>query len=94
MKFRKKLFLSFILVLSATFMIQQSSYALIFPFNLTYSGLQEVPPNASPATGTIVGTYDNVTKVLSFTINFSGMLGNTTAGHFTDLQELESMLLF
>ncbi len=82
MKFRKKLFLSFILVLSATFMIQQSSYALIFPFNLTYSGLQEVPPNASPATGTIVGTYDNVTKVLSFTINFSGMLGNTTAGHF------------
>ncbi|MBX7043379.1 MAG: CHRD domain-containing protein [Ignavibacteria bacterium] len=82
MKLQKTFLLSFILVLSATFMIQQSSYALIFPFNLSYSGLQEVPPNASPATGTIIGTYDNASKVLSFAINFSGMLGNTTAGHF------------
>jgi hypothetical protein len=82
MKAYKNSILSTILVLSVTLLIQQNSFALVFPFNLTYSGTQEVPPNGSPGTGTIVGTFDNVTKVLSYTINFSGLVGNTTAGHF------------
>ena len=82
MKDHNKSILSFILVLTVTLLIQQNSFALVFPFNLTYSGTQEVPPNASPGTGTIVGTFDNVTKVLSYTINFSGLIGNTAAGHF------------
>lgn len=60
----------------------KSSSALIYPFNLTLSGANENPPNASPGTGNITGTYDDVTKVISFNLTFSGLLGTTTAAHF------------
>lgn len=51
-------------------------------FNETYSGSQEVPPNASTATGTISGTYDTVSNVLFYSINFSGLVSAATAAHF------------
>lgn len=73
-----KVILSLIFVL----FVQANSFALIFPINLTLSGANENPPNASPATGTLTGTYDNVSKVISITLNWSGFIGNTTAGHF------------
>lgn len=58
------------------------SSALIYPFNLTLNGASENPPNLSTGTGNITGTYDDVTKVMSFNITFSGLTGNTTASHF------------
>jgi hypothetical protein len=73
---------SLLLVLTVILFFQKNTFALIYPFNLTYSALQEVPPNASPATGTIAGTYDDGTKTISITINFSGLVANTTAAHF------------
>jgi hypothetical protein len=54
----------------------------IYTFNRTYSGLQEVPPNASAATGTIRGAYNAVTNTIFYSIQFSGMSANTVAGHF------------
>jgi hypothetical protein len=45
-------------------------------------GLQETPPNASPATGYASITYDDVSNLLSWTITFSGLLGTTTNAHF------------
>lgn len=54
----------------------------LFPFSATYSGTNEVPPNASPATGTIVGIYNDVTNTIFYTITFSGLTANTTAAHF------------
>ena len=62
--------------------IPKSSSALIYPFNHTLSGIFENPPNASTATGNITGTYDDVTKVISFNLTFSGLLGTSTAAHF------------
>lgn len=62
--------------------LQLSSKATVFPINLTFSGLQETPANNSTATGTFVGTYDDVTNLLTYTINFSGLSANTTAAHF------------
>jgi CHRD domain/Secretion system C-terminal sorting domain len=56
--------------------------ATIFPFHNTYSGAQEVPPNASTAVGTIVGTYNDVTNTISFTIIFSGLSAPTNNAHF------------
>ena len=53
-----------------------------FTFNNTYSGAQEVPPNASPGTGTIIGSYNHVTNTISYTIIFGGLLSPTVAGHF------------
>lgn len=59
-----------------------SAKATIYPISLTYSGTNEVPPNASTATGTFVGTYDDATNTISYTITFSGLSSNTVAAHF------------
>ena len=62
--------------------ISLSSKANIYPFSLTYSGANENPPNASTATGTITGTYDDFTKRIFYTISFSGLSANATGAHF------------
>lgn len=59
-----------------------SAQATIYPFYNAYSGAQEVPPNASPAKGTIVGTYNDVTNTINFSIIFSGLVANTNNAHF------------
>lgn len=82
MRNSNKLIAVTVLLLGTFFLFQTNSYALVYPFNLTLSGVQEVPPNASPATGNIVGTYDDVTKIISFTVTWSGFIGFTTAAHF------------
>ncbi|AKQ46026.1 hypothetical protein TH63_10865 [Rufibacter radiotolerans] len=46
----------------------------------TLNGAQEVPVNASQATGTFKGTFNKDTKILSYTITFSGI--TPTAMHF------------
>ena len=56
--------------------------ATVYTLDLALTAQQEVPPNPSSATGTLVGTYDDVTNVLSFTIMFNGMSTPTTAAHF------------
>lgn len=82
MKNLNKLFTVILLLLCSLFLSQSNSYALVYPFNLSLSGLQEVPPNASPATGNISGTYDDISKTISFNITFTGFIGLTTAAHF------------
>lgn len=58
------------------------SSATTYTINVTMSGLQEVPPNASTATGSVTGSYDDVTNELMFTITFSGLSAPTTASHY------------
>ena len=62
--------------------IQLSVNATVFPINVTFSGLQETPANASPGTGTFVGTYNDATDSLIYTITFSALSANVTAAHF------------
>jgi hypothetical protein len=45
-------------------------------------GTNEVPPNASPATGTAEATLDTETRHLSYTITFSGLTGPALGAHF------------
>ncbi len=71
-----------IVVLSLMLLSQARSYALVYPISVTLSGAAEVPPNASPGTGSCTGTYDDATMTLSVSITFSGLLGNSTAAHF------------
>ena len=59
-----------------------SANAIIYPINITLTGLQEVPPNASTGTGTLVGTYNDSSNVLKYTVTFSGLSANVTAAHF------------
>jgi subtilisin-like proprotein convertase family protein len=50
----------------------------VFPID----GLQEVPPNPSPATGVGNVTLDNDALTLSWNITYQGLLGQITAAHF------------
>jgi hypothetical protein len=45
------------------------------------NGAQEVPPVETAATGTADLTYDPATRVLTWTITYSGMPGGATMGH-------------
>jgi CHRD domain/Secretion system C-terminal sorting domain len=47
----------------------------------TLSGANEVPPNASTATGIVKGTFDNTTNQLILNISFSGLTANASAAH-------------
>src|SRR5204863_5453959 len=43
---------------------------------------QEVPANSSTGTATLIGTYNDSSNVLKYTVTFSGLSANTTAAHF------------
>lgn len=45
----------------------------------TLNGQQEVPANASTATGTMTGTFDRTTRVLTYTVTYQGI--TPSAGH-------------
>jgi hypothetical protein len=62
--------------------IQITANATTFPINVTLSGAQEVPPNSSTGTATLIGTYNDSSNVLKYTVTFSGLSSNTTAAHF------------
>lgn len=46
------------------------------------SGTNEVPPVAGIGTGTMRAMLDTQSNVLTWTINYSGLTGPATAGHF------------
>lgn len=75
---RTKSFFIFLIAAGMAF----SSKAAIYPFTAIYSGANEFPVNASTATGTIIGTYNDATNTIYYTISFSGFSSNTTAAHF------------
>jgi len=56
--------------------------ANVYTIDLALSGQKEVPSNPSTATGILIGTYNDVTNVLSFNLMFNGLLAGTTASHF------------
>jgi len=47
----------------------------------TLSASNEVPAVTSSATGTVTGMYTPSTKVLNYTITYTGLTGPATAGH-------------
>ena len=48
----------------------------------TMDAKSEVPPNSSPATGTLTATYDTSSRKLSWKGSYSGLSGPATAAHF------------
>ena len=51
------------------------------PVSGTFRGAQEVPANASTATGTVVGSYSAVGNVLGIKVTYSGLSANATSAH-------------
>lgn len=56
--------------------------AEIHNYNFTLDGSQEVGPVATPGTGTAFVTLDDVSKLLTWNITYSGLQANSTAAHF------------
>ena len=52
------------------------------PMKASMSAAQEVPPNGSPATGTLEANLNKDTNVLTWRMNYSGLTGPATAAHF------------
>ncbi len=57
------------------------SEAEIIVYNVNLNGANEAPPNASPGSGSGSVSFDTTLNVMTININFSGLLGNTTAAH-------------
>ncbi|MCJ7591704.1 MAG: CHRD domain-containing protein [Woeseiaceae bacterium] len=55
--------------------------ATTITYSAALSGANEVPPNASPGTGTATVTVDTVLNKMLVAVTFSGLTGTTTAAH-------------
>jgi hypothetical protein len=51
-------------------------------FTVQLAGSQQVPPVTTPGEGTADLTYDPSTRVLSWTVTYSGLSGAATMAHF------------
>ncbi|MBM3793021.1 MAG: CHRD domain-containing protein [Acidobacteria bacterium] len=68
------------LIAAAALCASLSSVAIVVREG-TMSGAQEVPPNASTATGSALVTLNDVANTLRVQLSFSGLAVNATAGH-------------
>jgi hypothetical protein len=58
-----------------------AAHAVILRYEAILSGLEESPPNPSPATGEAFLTIDDVADTMRVQASFTGLLGTTTASH-------------
>ena len=67
-------------VLLLSLLLASTANATSFTLTAVIDGLQV--PTASLGTGTLMGTYNDVTNALTWSGSFSGLGSNTTAAHF------------
>lgn len=66
----------------ATCLMSAAVQAETINYHATLKGTAEVPPNETGGTGTATATIDTDTKMLSYRVQYSGLSGPATAGHF------------
>lgn len=59
-----------------------AAFAKTDNFRATLTGQGEVPPTGSQGTGTLNAVYNTTTRVLSWTLSYSGLTGPATGAHF------------
>jgi hypothetical protein len=59
-----------------------SAHAASQSFKVELTGAQQVPPVESPGKGTAELTYDPATRMLSWTVTYTGLSGPATMAHF------------
>ncbi len=69
------------LVLAAAFLVP-AARAETVTFHATMNAATEVPPKTSSGTGTVDASLDTATKVMTYTVTYSGLTGPATAAHF------------
>lgn len=60
----------------------QNAFAIQYSCSADMLGANEVPPNASPGSGTLLAIYDDVTNQLSWNIFWMGLTSPETLMHF------------
>jgi len=66
----------------AALLVASSANALTYTITSSLDGAQETPPVITLGTGTMTGTYDDVTNILTWSGTFSALTGTTTDAHF------------
>lgn len=72
---------TFVLI-AAIFFVIWPAHAALISLSAVLSGDQEVPPVVSPASGFGTMTYDDVSNVFTWHIEFAGLPTPETAAHF------------
>jgi hypothetical protein len=70
------------LVAVATLFAGASAFAETVSFKAELSGANEVPAVEGSGKGTVSASYDSVSKVLTYTVEYSDLSGPATAAHF------------
>jgi hypothetical protein len=68
--------------LSAVLLTSSASFAESMSVKADLQASSEVPPTTSKGSGALTGTYDTSTKVLTWSVTYSGLTGAATAAHF------------
>ena len=76
LNYRSLLFFSFLVTVGATRAHADTNFTAML------SGLNESPPNASPATGSATMVLNNAQTELTYMLSFSGLTSAQTAAHF------------
>jgi hypothetical protein len=69
------------IALAATVLVWGYSQAATETFKATLSAGAEVPPTTATGTGTATVTLDTATKMINYTVTYSGLSGPATAAH-------------
>jgi hypothetical protein len=67
--------------IGTAFSCASAAQAAVNIYTATLSGANESPSNASPGTGTATVTIDTAANTMLVSVNFSGLMGTTTASH-------------
>lgn len=73
---------TFLLVAVSAFAVASAAQAAVYQWVFGLDGTQEVPPVATPATGTATVDYDDVTNLLEWNIAWQDLLAPETGMHF------------
>ena len=85
---KSKTFFSFALIIFCFSILFASCKKDDAPVSTTYtiaatmSGAQEVSPVTTNGTGTVTGTYDASTNLLTYSVSWNNLSGTATLGHF------------
>ena len=73
---------SFAAALLAAGLLSFAAHAEMRQFTAHLDGASEVPPTKSGGTGTLAATLDTSTRILVYTLTYSGLSGPAGAAHF------------
>ena len=70
------------LTLAMTAALASAAVAETVSYKADLKAASEVPANSSTGTGSAAATFDTASKMLNWTVTFSGLTGAATAAHF------------